>query len=279
MKIKFILKKIHSYFSIRIRLMISNAIYCMQEELAYSINNWGNLVSTTIFTIAELAAINIIYSNVQEIAGYSKNELLMFFLLGQLTFYITVTFSFKNLVELANDINTGALDLLLNKPMPVLFYLGIKKLNILSILRDSIPPVIAVLLAIDWEMLDVAGGDLLIGIVIMLLGFFCIHVVQFIAVLPVFWIGKGEESLMLVTDIEYEGTHQIPYEGFNKTFQSIFTIFLPLGISTGLAASVMLNKTSEIPALLLITIVTFFAIVIKELAWRFAIRNYTSASS
>lgn len=262
----------------RISILIANTKFTYQIETAFRVNNWANVLSTCFYTFSMILFINVLYSNVNLIAGYAKDEMLLFMFVGQIGFYIVWLFHF-NLVELIQDVNKGRLDMLLVKPVPSLFYVTFKKVRLFSIIRDCLPPMIVLFLSINWSTLSLTVQSFVFGLCITLLGISCAHVIHFLATISVFWLGESESILSLSQEFEYNLGKVIPIEAFSKEMRLVFTTVVPVMISTGIATSVILQKTSALPALLLSLVVTIGALTVRQLAWRQALKVYTSASS
>ncbi len=104
--------------TLRFTLFWASVVFTFQKETVYFINNWASLLSTTFYTLSMLLFIHILYGNVKMIAGYTKNDMLLFFLIGQIAYYITANISFEVMDDLIISVNRGDLDLILTKPIP-----------------------------------------------------------------------------------------------------------------------------------------------------------------
>jgi ABC-2 type transport system permease protein len=262
----------------RVTLMKAFAIYTFQQELAYSANNWGNVLSTTFYMLSTILFINILYANVDLIAGYSKNQMLFFLFVGQVGFY-TLWFVFSNLQEFILDINKGNLDLLLVRPAPTMLFVSFRKIKLFSTIRDAIPPTLALTLAINWNDLALRPVNLVAGIMICFLGLIAVYLMHFIATLPAFWIGESSNILSLSAEVEYNVGKIIPLEGYGKEMKILFGVGVPVLISTGFATSVMLGKSAPTDLLLASMFVVCGFFILRQLLWKVALRAYTSASS
>ncbi len=273
------MKSIKNYFYIRLVILKASIVYSFQQETAYWLNNWGNLVSTSIFIITQVLFINIIFYNVTEIAGYNKNEILFFTLVGQFWFYIFVGILLKNLDRFNRNVNTGYLDLILIKPVPSLFYVNFNTMPLLGLLRDALPPTLILASVINWSGLTISLGSLLAGLFIVVLGIICTNCIELIATLPAFWIGESSSLGAVALDFEYSAGHQFPLEGWEEPLKTIFITILPVGLSSGLGSSVMLAKTSPFPAVFIAIFATGLFLFLRSFLWHKALNHYSSASS
>lgn len=262
----------------RLSILRATTSYTFQSETAHLANNWASILSTVFYTISNIIFIDVLYANVTTIAGYSRNEMLLFMYIGQISYYVSWLIH-TNLDSLVDMVNTGLLDLILVRPVPSLFYVTFQRIRLYSVLRDCVPPMIVLTLVIKWQELNLNPFNLFAGLLICLMGTVCAHVVHFIATLPVFWIGQSAQVLDMSENIEYNIGKIIPYEGFGKKVQFFFTVFVPYLISAGVATSVVLGKTSALVMFPAVLVITLGALVIKQYAWNTALRAYSSASS
>lgn len=257
-------------------LLKASAINTWQIETAYWTNNWTNLLSTTFYNLVLILFFKIIFANTKQIAGYNFDEALFFYFIGQLCFYTLWTLFITNLKNIIKFINNGNLDLILTKPLPHLFYLSTKQLNLFSGLRDALPTLIIISYFINWSNLAFTFLNITIGLIILICGIYLLYFIFFLAVLPAFWFGESSQLFESVFSILPQ---EIPYEGYPKSLKAFFTTLLPTLFAIGISSSVMLGKTPAIPMLLYTFIITIIIFFIQNKLWNFALRNYSSASS
>jgi hypothetical protein len=105
------------------RLIISN----WQYETAYFTSNIFATLSPVVYTLSFLLFISVVFQNVSSIAGYSKDEMLFLFFVGQLSFY---SFSFwsEGGVIIEKYVNNGNLDYILTRPVSSIFFVTMHKI-------------------------------------------------------------------------------------------------------------------------------------------------------
>lgn len=268
-----------SNFVQRFGLFKSSCLFAFRKEVAYSGNNWAGVISTTFYTLSILLFVDIIYGNTKQIAGYTHNDMLMFFLMGQLTYYSNWYFSMINIYELISDVNKGNLDMVLMKPVPALFYLTSRNIGGFRMFVDGFPPTLAIILSINWSQLHLHLTNVIYGVFIFVFGSISLHVFQFLASLPVFWLGESEAIVDLAGFMGAGSGSMIPYEGYNKHLQFILSTIIPVIIATAVSTSAILGKSDPVQLFIWSFVVAVLALFIRLKAWNFAIKNYTSASS
>jgi ABC-2 type transport system permease protein len=269
---------VFDYIYERLAVLKVGVVYTFQQETAYWTNNWTSLLSTFFYTVSVILFVDVIYGNVDLVAGYSRNEMLLFVFNGQIGFY-TGWVLIKNLQELSANVNKGNLDLLLVRPIPSLFYVTFRKIKAYSLIRDSLPPMLALAIALNWPALNLNTFNVLAGIVIIFLGVTSAHVMHFLATIPVFWLGESSELIDLSFDSEHNIGKIIPFEGYSHEFQFLFSVILPYAITAGFSTSVMLGKSDPLIMLIASFAIAIVFLVLRQIAWKKALRAYTSASS
>jgi ABC-2 type transport system permease protein len=236
---------------------------------------WGNFASAFIYTLTFLIFIQILYSNTKTIATYSKNEMIFFALVGQMSFFTMSAFTWENMYNLVIDVNRGNLDFVLVRPIPGLFYVSLKKISLLNTLRDAIPSIFIMFL-IQWSALHLTFLSILYGSIIFICGQIIFSAFFFLFTLPAFWTGVANELL----GIGFEFSDQkIPFEGLSLPLKVIFTTIIPTFFTGTVATSVMLHKSNGLIWTGVAVIIAVISMIIKVKLWNLALRNYTSASS
>lgn len=263
----------------RLELIRMSMWYLFQKETAYWANNWASMFSTTFYTVAMLVFINVLYANVRTIVGYDKNDMLFFFLIGQMSYYVMWCFSYQNFLDFILDVNRGDLDLILTKPVPTLFYISTRHMSVFSIVRDAMPPTLAIIFSINWSVFNFRFENIIISILIFILGQLTMNFLLFLGSIPVIWLGESKRILNLFNEFEGNVNRTIPLEGFTAPMRVAFGMIFPIILTTSITTSVLLNKSDPYFYLLWTIVATVFTFVIRNLVWKKALRSYTSASS
>lgn len=261
-----------------LRILAANMVYTFQQDTAYWANNWGNIVSAGFFMLSAVLFVDIIYANVDTLATYTKDQMLFFTFVGEVSFFFSWILV-NNLMDLVRLVNKGDLDLILTKPVSSLFYITFRKVSLFSMIRDSIPSFSVIIFVINWQNLSFQTANIIIGAIILFLGIWASHCLHFLSALPVFWLGESDNILNFMTHLDYQIGRNVPYEGYPPSLRLIFITFLPFLLAAAYSTSVMLGKTNLWYALLLSLIVAITLSFIRQKLWKLALLNYTSASS
>lgn len=262
-----------------LNVLKANLKYTFLEETAYWSNNIASVFSTLFYNITYLMFIEVLFSNVDSIAGYNKNQMLLFYFFAECSAYYFGTFIFGNLNNLIKSVNDGTLDLLLTKPVNALFYLSTWKIKLFGGIRDAIPPLIIVFAVIDWNSLNLNPLNFIAGLLIFVIGMQIITALLWIASLPVFWIGESDNILSFIHETWFSAGATVPLEGLSSALRVFFTFVIPGLIPAALASSVALGKNDPLAAILVALAVFVIFWLLRIYLWKVALRAYTSASS
>ena len=261
----------------RLRILYLNTLNTYRVQTAYFFENWTSVASALFYVATMLLFVKILYSNVKTFAGYTENEMLLLLFVGQVAFYFEWLWSVNNILGLVFLVRSGELDLVLAKPVPSLFFVTFNKISLLNRLKEAVPNLLLVGILIDWGQLQTSVYKAVMGIVIFICGQIAWHCFRFLFALPVFFLGQAEQLFYLTDNLGY--THNIPYEGFSGSLKTVFTVLIPSLMLSAVSVSVVLGKSN--PILMLVTSIAVASIflVLKQVGWKKALQNYSSASS
>jgi len=268
--------KARAAISERLFLLRSSTRYSVRLETAYFFDNWAAMLSTIAFTVSYIVFINVLFQNVPTFVGYTRAEMLFFMLISQCTFYSTWIWSINNVHLIELDIRSGDFDLILTKPVPLLFYAHTRRISIVRFVRNSIPALLAITVAIPWSELTLRGENLLMAFVAFLLGQLALNAIQSILILPAFWVPGARVLSMLYDDILDK---QIPAEALPRWFSLVFVVLVPILLTAAFTTGIALGRYDAFLALGVSAGATALVSWVRVRLWRFALRSYTSASS
>jgi len=269
-------QSVYNFIKIRLKVLRINIANTFNLETAYPAENWANMFSTAMYTLSFILFLNVIFGNVKTLAGYTRNDMLFFSLVGQAAFYTLYTWSYDNMENLIESVRFGDMDILLTKPLPTLFYVSTRRLSIVTLIRDAFIPMTMIGLLINWQSLNLTLDRVIIGLVIFICGQWCGHVIQFLLSLPVFWNGQSDALLGISYTITDPG---IPLQGLAKTWRFLLVTVLPLCLPVAGSVSVMLGKSNPVIMLIWAITIAIIATYVRQKLWQKALGAYNSASS
>ncbi len=231
---------------------------------------------TTLTLLVNVLVVNFVFTQVKEIAGWNRNELL--FLTG--TYYIVWGLFFgpfiQNLSKINTYINRGDLDLFLTKPVDSQFYSSVR-LNVdfgeaATILTGAylvIQSAIALNLSID-----VLG--LIMYCFLIINGAIVAYAVWFISMTTSFWLGRIPDLHEAFLSVASFG--RFPVDIFQGSLKNILIFILPVGVMFTFPAQFLL-KTLSAPFIVWSFGASIGFLCLSHWFWNFALKHYSSASS
>lgn len=262
---------------LRFKVLYINLVNTFHRDTAFFAENWSNVLSTLLYTATSVAVVQAIFTNIDSIGGFDRNDVYFLMLVGQVAFYLQSRITYFPALEFSEEINRGQLDFYLTKPVPHKFFIYTKSISFLIMLRDAIPPLIPVLWLIDWSALQLTPMNLLVGSIIFILGIVIDHCLIFLLSLSSIWSGSATYTLNFFWGERTET--KLPYESLYSWFQLLVFAMLPAFIVATLSASVMLGESPAGIRLFQVLIATIGWLMLHNYVWRKAVRAYSSASS
>ena len=244
--------------------------------MVFRLSFFGTSLADGVLFFVQLVTFQIIYGQVDTIAGWTRGQMLIF--IGTFSMLnginlLTVYFGIANIPE---KIRNGDLDHYLTKPINPLLRLSFENIN-----PGSIP------------LLFISGGIIAYGVIeaeinvtfsllssyialTLLMSLLWYDVAIILRTLPFFFIsGNASDRL---EDIFYELNFKIPGVVYKGIFRAFFYFILPYGIMSTVPTQMLtgtLTTLGLLQALGTVIFFTFFAIWF----WRFGLKHYKSASS
>lgn len=221
--------------------------------------------------------LDVTFETTSSLAGWGREQAMLFLSLFLVVDSLYMVFIDPNIEELARLVVRGGFDCYLLRPVPTLFQVLLREI--------SLPSIVNLLFALwylgytlhhlSWE---VTFSDSILLIVVLINGFFLAAALRLIFTLGVFW-GMSERALLPIHwafSVMFEKPHVI-YTGVLKI---IGLSFLPFALTASLPAE-MLSLPAGSRAIHLMYLIGMSGIfyMLTLLAWRVALKNYTSASS
>lgn len=249
----------------------------IRAERAYLGNFWLGILTKLAYNITFILFIDQLYHRIGQLGDFTKNEFLFVYLVSQLGFYLCYMGIFYPLKKLILTVRTGNFDLLLLKPVPHRAFVYISGMAVLDLLITALPSFLIVGSLIDWGQIDVTPLSVILGLAVWVSGIVICNTFLFALTLPVF--KKGESSDLLDVFYSVSSTGQQPYSKLTDAMKLAALIVFPQIIIAGAASEVLLMQGDMVTIPLIAVTAAVISVVTLQFMWRYALRNYTSASS
>jgi ABC-2 type transport system permease protein len=249
----------------------------MLAELQYRTDVWMRLLTSLVLMGASLASIGIVYGQVEEIRGWSSDDLVVvlgvFFLVGAVVNGIV----HNSMAQLAKDIKQGTLDFRLRKPVDAQVIAIVPTVDAWRII-DVVLGIGLCAVGMARGGFDVASRDALdlLGGVLLLVGSGCIIAGFWMLITCIaFWTIQGEGILWALDDM-YDHVRW-PITIFSPGLRLALMTVFPVGIAVTAPAQALTGQLdSDLVFVVLALAVAFLAA--SRVTWRRAVRRYEGAS-
>lgn len=243
------------------------------EELQYRANFLASLLGTLFWIAMALLTLALFFGHTTRLGGWDYWEVVV--LLGvfnALTGVIEAVFR-PGIGELAEEVRSGKLDLILTRPVDTQLYASFRRLDL-------------------WRFADVALGLVLAVYALARLGrwpsplallAFAVTLGSAVAVVYAIWVALmslafwfvAVENLSVLFDAVYEAA-RYPVSAYPGALRFVFVYLVPIAWTTTIPAAALTGRLGPAAALGAAG-VALASLALTRVLWRAALRRYTSA--
>ena len=244
------------------------------REFIYRSNTIAMTVADMIWVVVELAFFEVIYSNIGNINGWTKEQTFFFlgiFISSDALFTTAFQRSFWNFPNL---VSTGELDVLLTKPINAAFLATFKEFNFTQLLNLLLGFYI---INHYGQAAGFTGGLAWFGVVFwILIGLITQYLMRFWFCIWSFWLDRG----MTVSRLYYQfyTLANKPDGLYPNAVRFLIKTALPFAFLGSIPAKVLTHRGSSDDYLLVFGVLVLYAAFVAFL-WKRGLRRYQSASS
>ncbi len=262
------LKHFRYYLDIWFMMNRNSFLIYLNNKTILGIFLLGKVLRFTFF----IAFLYFLVIGASDIAGYSTNQVLFFFLTFNLV-DILAQFLFREVYRFRTYVVSGDFDLILLKPLNPLFRVLFGGADIIDLI--TLPPIV---FAIWFVGRQIAQGplEILLYVALVLNGLLisaAFHIVVLAAGIITYEI---DHSVMIFRDLTKLAT--LPIDIYKEPLRSILTYFIPLGIMISVPVKALIGIVNPL-SVTLSFLIGILAIIFALRFWNFALTKYTSASS
>lgn len=219
--------------------------------------------------------VSVIYDHTEEIAGWTKYEMLLLVGTSMIMQRLLMGFFWSNLFELGRNIRSGHFDFFLAQPGNPLFMASTRKLDLDSMMNVFVAVALVVYSARELH-LHPSAGDIIGYIGLLLCGLLVQYGALLLIVSLTFWI-VGSQGLEggYFTLFEFS---RLPRQAFRGVSNIIFVWLLPVVVVSNVPAEALAHgfNSDYVPWLLAVTV---FWVAAGAFVFHRGLRRYSSASS
>lgn len=258
-----------------LKLSLALFRYSLTRELMFKANFLFWIVVEFAWFGIQLSLIEVIFSHVQQVAGWSKYEMIL--LIGT-SHVVQQMFQFvfmTNCMELPENVRTGKLDFILLQPANSQFLISIRKFDFGALVNGSIG-LGFVIYAMEKLQIHPTLEQSILYMGMVLNGTLIHYALMLMIVSVSFWIVRAQGLVYGYYNLFQ--ISRIPKDAFKGGFKLFFTFVLPMSIVANYPATVLARGLWGWGAWWVFGLVATF-ILLSGLWFRYALRFYTSASS
>ncbi len=258
-----------------LRLAAALFRYSLTREMMFKANFLLWVVVEFAWFGIQLALVEVIFANVQSVAGWSKYEMILLVGTSHLVQQIFQFAFMVNCMELPENVRTGKLDFALLQPASSQFLVSVRKFDIGALVNASIGLGFAIY-AVGKLQVSVGIVQMLLYAALVLNGVLIHYALMLLIVTLSFWIIRaqglvyGYYNLFQIT--------RIPRDAFRGGVRIFFSFALPMLVVANFPAEVLARDLWNWSVLWVFGL-SVILVGISSLWFRFALRFYTSASS
>lgn len=262
-----------------LRVLGAHARIAMGTELAYRSNFWTYLVNSIVALGLSLASVALVYRHVDEVGGWSSDDLLVvvgvFFLLGGIVNGVV----HMSMAKLVADIRHGDFDYRLLKPVDAQVVALGQQPDPWRMLDSALGVVVLVVAVARGGLSDAPGGALgALGAAIAMFACALVICAAFWALLAsiTFWTVQGEGILWALDDM-YDHLRW-PITIFPGGLRLALMTVFPAGLAVTVPAQALTGRLDWSGAFVALGVATSLAVAAR-LLWLRALRRYEGASA
>jgi len=230
----------------------------------------GKLVRFGFFLLLIVSIFN--YTNTM--AGYSKYEVILFFLTFNLLDVLAQAF-FRGIYMFQNDVKQGNFDYVLSKPVNPLFYSMSRITDIMDMI--FLFPISGLIIFTVYKLPIDVGWENILGYAVFIgIGMVIVIAIHILAACVTIWSVENENTIWVYRDAMTVG--RFPPEIFSVTVQAVFTFVIPIIVIVAFPTKTLLGLLSwQWMVFGAVYAILFFAVSL--IIWKISLKKYSSASS
>ena len=246
------------------------------REMGFKLNFCLWIVVELLWFGLQLAFMMVIYQHTDRIGDLTKWEVVLLVGVSNFIQQIFQAFFLTNITQISEYIRTGRLDFMLLLPVNTRFILSLRQVDLGGFVNAA--SAMGVMVYALRQLAITPGPLQLLGFLVLVVAGVLIHYALMSLLASVgFWTVRaqgivwGYYSLFNIA--------RLPDAAMRGFFKVVFTFAIPMLLVANVPARWLVHKLQSPMQMLLLLGLCVVCQVAAELAWRFSVRHYTSASS
>jgi ABC-2 type transport system permease protein len=246
------------------------------REMGFKVNFILWIIVELLWFALQLTFVSVIYLHTDRIADWSKWEVVLLFGASHFVQQLFTAIFLSNCVDLSELVRTGKLDFLLLLPVNTRFLVSLRKVDWGAFVNAA--SAVAVMVYAAKQLQLVPTGAQVAGFLFLCLAGLMIHYsLMFLMATVTFWVVRAQGIVWGYYNLF--NIARLPDSAFRGAFRAVFTFALPMLLVSNVPVKLLIARLGSPWEMLLLVALSAGLFALSELAWRFSLRRYTSASS
>lgn len=248
------------------------ASYAFQETF---LNRWTNMLflfGKAVRFGMLLVFLLMLHQNIKGIAGYTIDQVIVFYLTYQFMDTIAQIF-YRGVYSFSQSVRTGELDFYLSKPINPLFRILTGKPDILDVIF-FVPTTLVSIWILSQLQVTLTLASIAMYFVLLINSFLIVTAFHIFVICLGVVTTEVDNAIMLYRD--FTNLSRFPVVIYGEPYRTMLLFLIPVGVMNTVPAQVLLNVQPSVSILVSLLIgVGFFFLSLRLWAW--SVKNYTSA--
>lgn len=244
------------------------------QDLEYRLNWWMNAFNTLLFLGSSALVLWVVFAQADAIGGWTFDQALTLLGVYLLIEGVTVVFLVPNLNRVPQYVRKGELDYLLLKPIAARFIVSTRYASVWWVPQLGLALAVILVGMARQGTLTVGHLGLLALMLVAAIG--TLYAVWFALTTTAFWFVKVDNVSELFTAFFAAG--RFPVSAYPGWVRAVLTFVVPVAFLTTVPAEAAAGRLTWAWGLAAVGVAALL-LAASQALWRFALANYTSASS
>lgn len=247
------------------------------REMNFKLNFLLWMLVEVLWFMGQIVFIEVVFSYVGAIGGWSKWEVVLLIGTHQLIGQIFQAFFYMNLANLPELVRTGKMDFMLLLPMDTQFLVSMKQFGMDNVVNAFVGAGFVIFSL--WKLAILPSvAQVLMYAAAACCGILIHYCVMLVFSTASFWMVRSQGLIYGYYSLFNIGRY--PDTIYRGLFKLVFSWLIPIIIVANIPARLLIHAADNPwPTMLQLIAATLFMLGITRLMWRAALRRYSSASS
>lgn len=249
---------------------------CLIAQMEYRLNFVVSIIQESVFTLAKLLYVIVIYQVGVDINGLSPDQVMLFIGTYMIMTGIYTMFFMENFYQLSEHVRSGTLDMFITKPVSLQFMVTLRRVNFSFPIPNLLVGIAMVIIACRRLELDISASIIIPYLLLIVSGTILMYALFLLPQFLSFFIVKTQ-AVIEITD-KFWDFNNMPMYIYNSWIQRVGIFVLPIFVITNFPALALLERISTTYAIWAVVVPMVMFIVTRK-AWKYCLKYYSSASS